>query len=146
MSEGDGAVTVRFARSDEDIARCFPVVRQLRGHLVEGEFVHTIRRQERGGYRLVYLESEGQIRSVAGFRVIDNLAGGRILYVDDLVTDGSERSRGFGGLLLDWLTDRARDAGCVNLELDSGVHRFDAHRFYFTKRMNISSYHFRLPL
>jgi hypothetical protein len=30
------------------------------------------------------------------------------------------------------------------VELDSGVQRHDAHRFYLTNRMVISSYHFRL--
>jgi GNAT superfamily N-acetyltransferase len=64
--------------------------------------------------------------------------------VDDLVTRDSDRSRGFGGELLDWLIKQARKNGCESLELDSGVQRFDAHRFYFTKRMSISSYHFRI--
>jgi len=36
--------------------------------------------------------------------------------------------------------------GCKNLELDSGVQRFDAHRFYLLKRMNISSYHFSIKI
>ncbi|MGZ5001726.1 MAG: GNAT family N-acetyltransferase, partial [Chthoniobacterales bacterium] len=30
--------------------------------------------------------------------------------------------------------------------LDSGVQRFDAHRFYLMKRMKISSHHFSLEL
>ncbi|MGZ5023946.1 MAG: GNAT family N-acetyltransferase, partial [Chthoniobacterales bacterium] len=32
------------------------------------------------------------------------------------------------------------------LTLDSGVQRFDAHRFYLMKRMKISSHHFVLDL
>jgi hypothetical protein len=32
------------------------------------------------------------------------------------------------------------------LHLDSGVRRFDAHRFYLNKRMNISSHHFSMVL
>jgi hypothetical protein len=40
----------------------------------------------------------------------------------------------------------ARAAGCIKLELDSGVQRFAAHRFYLTKRMIISSHHFSLEL
>ncbi len=71
---------------------------------------------------------------------------GKFLYVDDLVARGSNRSRGFGGELLDWLIKQAREHDCENLELDSGVQRFDAHRFYFSKRMSISSYHFRIKI
>jgi hypothetical protein len=40
----------------------------------------------------------------------------------------------------------ARATGCAKLELDSGVQRFDAHRFYLRKRMIISSHHFSLEL
>jgi len=138
--------SIRIAESDDEIARCFAVMQQLRTHLVEGEFVPTVRRQQINGYRLVYLEERGQVRSVAGYRLIENLANGRILYVDDLVTDAACRSQGYGKALLAWLVQRAREHGCRTLELDSGVQRFDAHRFYLANGMVISSYHFRLKL
>jgi hypothetical protein len=32
------------------------------------------------------------------------------------------------------------------LDLDSGVHRHDAHRFYLRERMLISAHHFTKPL
>ena len=139
-------MTVRLATTDDDVNRCFRVMQQLRPHLLEHEFLATIRRQEAGGFRLALLEDDAGVRAVAGFRVLDNLYAGRVLYVDDLVTDESARSRGYGRTLLDWLAGRAREAGCKTLELDSGVHRFDAHRFYLTNRMIIASHHFRLAL
>lgn len=37
---------------------------------------------------------------------------------------------------------RARAAGCSVLDLDSGVQRFDAHRFSLRERRHISSHHF----
>ena len=137
---------IRVPESDAEIADCFAVVHQLRPHLVENAFVARIRVQEREGYRLVALRSNGVVRAVAGFRVIENLFAGRMLYVDDLVTDEAERSRGFGDELFAWLVARARELGCDTLELDSGVHRHGAHRFYLDHRMDISSHHFRLPL
>jgi GNAT superfamily N-acetyltransferase len=121
-------------------------MRQLRTHLAEAEFLPTIRRQQAGGYQLAFLEDGGAVRAVAGFRLLDNLFSGRILYVDDLVTDSAARSRGHGRALLHWLVERARSEGCRSLELDSGVQRFDAHRFYLTNRMVISSHHFRMEL
>src|SRR6266404_8936452 len=97
-------------------------------------------------YRLAFLESEGEVCAVAGYRFLESLFSGKFLYVDDLVARESDRSRGFGGELLDWLIEQARDHDYENLELDSGVQRFDAHRFYFSKRMSISSYHFRIKI
>jgi GNAT superfamily N-acetyltransferase len=137
---------IRLATTDDEVQRCFPVMQQLRTHLREQDFLATIRRQEAGGFRLAFLEDDGHVRAVAGFRVMDNLFSGRVLYIDDLVTDEAARSRGHGAALLAWLVEQARSADCRSLELDSGVQRFDAHRFYLTNRMAISAHHFRLVL
>ncbi len=75
-----------------------------------------------------------------------SLHAGRFLYVDDLVTQEGDRSAGYGGFLFDWLVGQAREHDCERLELDSGVRRFNAHRFYLRKRMDISSHHFTLKL
>ena len=138
--------SIRIAESDEHISRCFPVMRQLRPHVPEAGFVNTVRQQNRSGYVLAYLEEEGTVMSVAGFRVIENLVSGRMLYVDDLVTLEEHRSRSHGKAMFDWLVQRARGEGCNYLELDSGVQRFQAHRFYLTNRMIISAHHFVLKL
>ncbi|MQA91762.1 MAG: GNAT family N-acetyltransferase [Gemmatimonas sp.] len=139
-------MTIQTAVSDEEIQKCYLVMCQLRPHLAAERFVPRVRLQQEEGYALAYLEEDGQVRAVAGFRIMENLMSGRVLYVDDLVTDTEARSRGWGGELLSWLIDRARAKDCQTLELDSGVQRFDAHRFYLTHRMAISSHHFRLIL
>jgi len=137
---------VRLAETDEEIGRAFPVMHQLHPHLEEAAFVPRVRRMQQSGFQLVLLEDDGRVVGAGGFRFIENLFSGRIMYVDDLVTDADLRSRGHGKTLLHWLIERARAEGCRSLELDSGVQRFDAHRFYLTNRMLISSHHFRLSL
>ena len=140
------SILIANAESDADILRCFPVMAQLRPHLVEAEFVTRVRRMHAQGFHLARLEEDGTVRAVAGYRFHEKLFSGRTLYVDDLVSDPACRSKGHGAKLLAWLTAQARASGCAVLELDSGVQRFDAHRFYFRERMKISSYHFILPL
>jgi len=137
---------VRLAQSDEDIAACFDVMSQLRQHLHHEQFVTRVRLQEQTGYQLALLEHAGGVKAAAGFRIIENLFSGRMFYVDDLVTDERERSKGHGKQLIEWLIERARKEDCQTFELDSGVQRFDAHRFYLANRMIISSHHFRLKL
>jgi GNAT superfamily N-acetyltransferase len=127
-------IAISLAQTDEEITACFAVMHQLRTQLVTDHFVQRIRLQQQGGYRLCYLSDDGIVRSVAGFRLFENLASGRVLYVDDLVTDSNARSEGFGQKTLDWLFEEARAAACDTLELDSGVQRFGAHRFYLRNR------------
>lgn len=134
------------AATPEEIARCFPVMRELRPHFELAAFVPQVQRQQRDGYRLAFVEAEGAVEACAGFRVSENLAWGRFLYVDDLVTAERARSRGHGALLMNWLIEQARAAGCEQLHLDSGVQRFAAHRFYLRERMEITSHHFALKL
>ena len=138
---------IALATTDADIARCFAVMQQLRPHLVATEFVTRVRRMEADGFHLAFREDEsGHIRAVAGYRYQDKLFSGKNLYVDDLVTDTAQRSHGHGRALLAWLTDEARRHNCAQLELDSGVQRFDAHRFYFRERLHVSAYHFVVSL
>lgn len=136
-----------LAESDADIAACFPVMAQLRPHLVAADFVPRVRRMTTEGFRLAArADVSGAIRCVAGFRVMDRLFSGRTMYVDDLVTDATVRSQGHGDALFDWLVAHARSLGCVAFTLDSGTQRVDAHRFYLRKRMRISCFHFSLPV
>jgi GNAT superfamily N-acetyltransferase len=138
---------IAIANTPDEIRRCHLVMCALRPLFQDPEqFVERVLRQQKEGYQLAFLESEGEVCAVAGYRILESLFSGQFLYVDDLVTRESDRSRGFGGELLDWLIEQARQHSCENLELDSGVQRFDAHRFYFSKRMSISSYHFRIKI
>lgn len=140
-------MSIAVAETAGDIARCYEVMRALRANLAtEEEFVERVQRQQAEGYRLAFLEVEGEVRAVAGYRIFDLLFCGRTLYVDDLVTRAEDRSRGFGGLLFDWLVEEARRENCAAFTLDSNVQRFDAHRFYLTKRMKIAAHHFSLDL
>lgn len=134
------------AETEEDAARGYAVMAQLRPHLSQNEYLAQVERQLLQGYRLALLEADGAVRAAAGYRFYEMLAHGRVLYVDDLVTDEGARSRGYGAALFAWLVEQARAAGCARLQLDSGVQRFDAHRFYFREGMHISSYHFTLEI
>ncbi len=138
---------ISLAEHEEQIRGCFAVMHELRPHLNEAAFVAQVRRQmTEAGYRLAMLSASGEVLAVAGFRTSECLAWGRYLYVDDLVTRANARSRGCGGALVDWLVARARAMDCAQVHLDSGVQRFAAHRFYLTKRMDITSHHFCLQL
>lgn len=140
-------MTVQFMSTPEEVASCYPVMVQLRPHLSREGFLAAVTRQREQGYRLAgAVDAGGKVAAVAGFRFFDALAWGRILYVDDLVTDEARRSQGFGQALFDFLVGLARQEGCDEFHLDSGVQRFDAHRFYLRNRMRISSHHFALPL
>ncbi len=130
------------AKTDAEIQKCFDVMAELRTHLKRDDFLDIIRHMESEGFRLAYIEDAEGIVAVAGYRIYTNLFLGKNLYVDDLVTSASARSKGYGKQMLDWLRDKAREAGCLAYHLDSGTQRGEAHKFYFNQGFTITSYHF----
>jgi GNAT superfamily N-acetyltransferase len=61
---------------------------------------------------------------------LDSVRFGQRCWVEDLAVDPERRSQGVGAALLDAAEDWARRHGATHLELDSGLARTDAHRFY----------------
>lgn len=137
---------IRLVGGRDAIARCYPVMRQLRPALSGEEFVARVELQQAEGYQLAYLEHEDEVAAVAGFRIMHVLWSGKTMYVDDLVTDEAKRSRGLGEQMIAWLVERARSEGCATFSLDSGTHRQAAHAFYFRQGLRISDFHFHMPL
>ena len=135
-------MTIDLARTDADKLACFPVLKELRTHLTEAEFLPQLRRLEAQDYRLAFVRDAGVVTAVAGFWVSEAFAYGKYLHVYDLVTGAAARSRGHGAALLHFLKTLAQDAGCRELHLDSGVQRFGAHRFYLREGFRIASHHF----
>lgn len=138
--------TIQIAETLAEISACYAVMAQLRPQYAQAEFLTQVQRQMRHGYRLASLSTAGAVQAVAGFRLLENLAWGRFLYVDDLVTHQGARSQGHGKTLLAWLTDYARRQGCAQLHLDSGAQRKDAHRFYLREGMENAGFHFMTRL
>ena len=136
---------VHVADTDEKIAACFPVMHELRPHLHDAaELVTRVKRQQQEGFVLAYAAGDNGVPAACiGFRRQERLVHGPLIYVDDLVTSATGRSRGYGAVLLDWVEALAKSEGRKLVDLDSGTHRTEAHRFYFRQRYSITAFHFQ---
>ena len=139
-------LSIKQVDSDQDIQNCFAIMSQLRSHLVATEFTAQVRYQMQQGYQLACAMDGDVVVAVAGYRISQSLSWGKFLYVDDLITDAARRSEGIGKMLLHWLKEEAGRNGCVEMHLDSGTQRKDAHRFYEREGMALLAYHFRLAI
>jgi GNAT superfamily N-acetyltransferase len=128
-------------------ARCYPVMRELRPHLTsEAEFVERWRRQCADGYRLLAVWRDETAVALAGWRVQENLVHGRFLYVDDLVTTETERSRGHGERLMTAIVAEGRRLGLARLVLDTPLSNVLGHRFYYRNGLLATALRFGMPL
>ena len=138
---------VRIMETDAEIMSTFSTFKQLRPHLVEEDFLARIKHlQDTYGYYLVAVIEDHEVKAAAGYRVTESLAWGKYFYVDDLITDEGSRRKGYAQTLWDWLIEQAKGNECEQFHLDSGVHRFDAHRFYIKGGLDITCHHFQKSL
>lgn len=137
---------IQQAVSDKQIMNCLPLLKELRPHLQEEDFLEKVRAQEKEGYHLIFIEDDKGIKSVAGYRVAHYLAWGRVLYVDDVITLPEARGIGFGTHLLKWLMGEAKRHKCNGIHLDTGIEREDAHRLYLNLGMKINCLHLSMDL
>ena len=113
--------------------RAFAAMHELRTQLsAEAEFVRRLDElQPPAGYRLVAaIEDDGTVSAVAGSRVLDTFACGRMLSIEDLSTLPASRRRGLARALPDCCEEEGVRLGCDSVQLDSaaGPERLDAHR------------------
>ena len=137
-------MNIEFASTTAAIVNCYPVMAELRPHLTIDHFVElVVRMQENHQYQLVCLNDKG-IKAVAGIRMAEWLCAGKYLEIDDLITTADSRSKGYGGILFDWICNYAREMNCDQVRLVSGVQREHAHRFYLNKGMKFEAKYFSL--
>jgi GNAT superfamily N-acetyltransferase len=138
-------MNIRIAKTEQDLRLAFPAVKELRPHLTEESYLTMVKRMINGGYHLVMLELEdGTVPCIGGFRIDEMFHRGKGVYVDDLSTLEKYRSKGYGAKVLDFIIDHCKNEGCECIHLDSGVHRFGAHRFYLRYGFDITSHHFAM--
>jgi GNAT superfamily N-acetyltransferase len=134
-------------QTKEALSQGYQVLKELRPHLSEDLFMEMYEKMKREGYRLYgYYENE-EVVAVAGVITLTNFYDGNHMYVYDLVTKSSGRSKGYGEKLLSNIEQLAREEGCEKVTLSSGQQRVDAHRFYEEKMSyEKASYVFRKNL
>ncbi len=134
-------------KGDDQFERAFKVMHELRLDVDEVRYQDLLVAMRNDGYRLFAAGVDGEIVALAGIAFRTNFYYGRYLWVYDLITTESERSRGHGAALLEHLEELAKKRGCDTIALASGLQRTDAHRFYQEKMdYEQKSYVFVKPL
>jgi GNAT superfamily N-acetyltransferase len=79
---------------------------------------------------LVAEDAGSLIAFCTAYLELNSVRFGERCWLEDFAVDPERRSQGIGALLLAAAKEWARTAGATHLELDSGLARHAAHRFY----------------
>jgi hypothetical protein len=99
----NAALAIRELVAPAEWRLAWPVMRELRPNYDESSFLAAVERQSTAGYRLAALLDGEAAIAVAGFRHLEMLSRGPMVYVDDLVTREDRRDSGAGTALFDSL-------------------------------------------
>lgn len=121
---------IKELTTDKEMVDAFEIMVELRTHLTSDSYMELLDQMTEEGYKLFALFDEDSIVSVAGVAIRTNFYYGRHVFVYDLVTKSSGRSKGYGKKLLEYIHQYAKENACGIVALESGLFRTDAHRFY----------------
>ncbi len=126
----------------KELPEAYEVLSQLREGLTYDEFEDLVYEMRHKEYKMIGAFEGVELVTYAGVYIQTNLYHKRHLFVDDLVTYDTFRSKGYGDAMMEYLVNYAKVAMCENIVLSSGLHREDAHRFYEKVGFEKRSYHF----
>ena len=128
-----------------DIEFCKEAILEFRPNLDRETVIDLVFQMiNQEGFELVFLPNADNTKAGAfiGYRKLNMLRTGPMIYVDDLFTFPECRNQGFAGMLLDHVTRQATDEGMKSIHLDSGYSLHPAHRLYLNKGYYLACNHF----
>lgn len=125
---------IKECTTKNQLRETYPLMKQLRTHLSEEDYISLVESaMKENHYRVFGVWNDNNLMGVAGFMPMTTLYYGRFIWICDLVTDQSARSKGYGSQLLRYIETYAKENGYEKVALSSGLQRHDAHRFYENK-------------
>jgi GNAT superfamily N-acetyltransferase len=95
---------------------------------------------------LIVAEMDGKIVGTLQLTFTPSLSyqGSRRCTVESVRVDSSLRGKGIGREMMLWTIERAKENGCISMQLTSHNDRADAHRFY--EQLGFSKTHIGMKL
>lgn len=128
--------------TEQDIEQLIPIIKELRKHRTAEQLREMLSQQMKDRFQVIFIGDDKHVYAMAGFRTMEVMFSGKTLYVDDLITHPDHRKNGYGGTLLRWMIQYAKDNEYDHFSLDSGNERKDAHRLYTKHGLDVIGAHF----
>lgn len=140
-------MNVKEVVTEEQLHEILPVLQQLRTKISKEETGTLFRKMKKENYQLFSLRNEDdEVVSLAGVAICTNFYNKKHVFVYDLVTADTHRSKGHGNVLLSYIENWGKENGCESIVLTSAFARIDAHRFYEREGYDKVSYSFHKEL
>lgn len=118
-------------KTKADLERCFPVMKELRPHLNIERYIQIYNEAHAAdGYEIVAIEEDGKILALMGYRLLSDFVRGKHIYIDDLISSESARSKGYGAKLLQYAESLSKEMNLSTLRLCAALSNDRGMKFY----------------
>lgn len=93
-------------------------------------------------YECVGVYDNEKLIGVTGLWYCTRHYAGKSAELDHVYILEDYRNKGIGGQFMAWIKDYIKSKGCEAIELNTYVHNFPSHKFYYNEGMEARGYHF----
>ena len=138
----DNAISIRIIEAN-DILNILPLLQKLENYSVPEEVAkERILEMSKQNYECLGVYDGETLIGICGLWFQTRHYAGRSLEVDHVIIEDSYRNLGVGKMLMDFVYEYARKKSCNWVELNTYVHNFLSHKFYYNQGFVAKGYHF----
>nr|WP_321222133.1 GNAT family N-acetyltransferase [uncultured Psychroserpens sp.] len=125
------------------IIEIIPLVQELTSYKVSEELLkERFAEMVTQNYECAVIFDGEQIIGVSGLWFCTRHYMGKTVELDHVYIDDAYRNKGLGKNFLNWIYEYVKSKGCNSAELNTYVHNYASHKFYYNEGFEILGYHF----
>lgn len=138
----DNPISIRIIEA-EDILKILPLLQKLGNYSVsESILKERLLEMAQQNYECVGVYDADLLIGTCGLWFQTRHYAGRSLEIDHVIIDEDYRNKGVGKTLMEFVYGYSRKKSCNWIELNTYVHNFLSHKFYYNQGFVAKGYHF----
>tara|TARA_R110002012_G_scaffold3289_5_gene15298 strand:- start:7466 stop:7900 length:435 start_codon:yes stop_codon:yes gene_type:complete len=129
--------------SDSEVFSIIPLLQKLGNYKVSEKLLKDrLQEMTQQNYECLGIFDEEKLIGTCGLWFQTRHYAGRSLEMDHVIIDDAYRSHGIGKMMVEYISDYAKKKSCNWIELNSYVHNFPSHKFFYNQGFVAKGYHF----
>lgn len=138
----ESKITIKIIPSSE-IFSIIPLLRKLGNDTVSEALIkERLQEMMQQNYECLGIFDAEKLIGACGLWFQTRHYAGKSMEMDHVIIDDTYRSQGIGKMLIDFVSDYAKKKSCNWVELNSYVHNFPSHKFFYSQGFVAKGYHF----
>ena len=125
------------------INEIIPLVQELTSFKVSEELLkERFAEMMTQNYECAVIFDDENLIGVSGMWFCTRHYVGKSVEIDHVYIDEAYRNKGLGKKFLNWIYEYVKTKGCNTVELNTYVHNYPSHKFYYNEGFEALGYHF----